>query len=144
MLPLHLKKKLRLGSLIWRVRINTKVTQRQGCRLVSSRKPTSEEAIPENPRSYELRFTAFLPPLPSLGQEAVMMFFQMAVEVSSDFQSRRYSYLCNFLPLVPVRALQLFIRADLSPPCSISTADPVSCPADTRSLLLFASPGRCS
>lgn len=67
MLPLHLKKELRLGGLIWRARINTEVTQRQGCPLVCSRKPTSEEAIPENPRSYELRCVAFLSPFSSLG-----------------------------------------------------------------------------
>lgn len=58
-----------------------------------------------------------------------MMLFHMAVGVSSDFQIRPYSHLCSFLPLVPERALQLFFRADLSPPCSVSTglrADPVS------------------
>lgn len=58
-----------------------------------------------------------------------MMLFHMAVGVSSNFQIRPYSHLCSFLPLVPERALQLFFRADLSPPCSISTglhADPVS------------------
>lgn len=61
----------------------------------------------------------------------MMMFLHMAVEVSSDFRSRCYSCLCNCLPLVPVRALQLFIRADPSP---LLTLCP--CPAGS-SLLLF-------